>query len=117
MGSDSFRGRCGGTLDAKLLIYQVSDKYDANEDSALSHNIIRKMDEQLKKAPRVVMYSGRKLFEEADVPHRYFLEQAVDFEHFAGEAAPADCARYRDNPRPDSWIFRVHGFRDGYGAH
>lgn len=74
-------------LDAKLLIYQVSDKYDANEDSALSHDIIRKMDQQLKNRAGVVMYSGRKLFEEAEVPHRYFLEQAVDFEHFAGEAA------------------------------
>jgi len=30
-----------------------------------------------------VMYSGRKLFEESDLPHRYFMEQAVDFEHFA----------------------------------
>jgi glycosyltransferase involved in cell wall biosynthesis len=77
-------------LDAKLLIYQVSDKYDANEDSALSHEIIRKMDQQLKNRAAVVMYSGRKLFEEADVPHRYFLEQAVDFEHFAGgDAQPA----------------------------
>ena len=29
------------------------------------------------------MYSGRKLFEEAEEPNRFFLEQAVDFEHFA----------------------------------
>ena len=77
-------------LDAKLLIYQVSDKYDANEDSALSREIIRKMDQELKNRAGVVMYSGRKLFEEADVAHRYFLEQAVDFEHFAdGDAQPA----------------------------
>jgi len=70
-------------LGAKLLLYQVSDKYDANEDSALSHDIIRKMDQQLKNRAGVVMYSGRKLFEEADVPHRYFLEQAVDFDHWS----------------------------------
>jgi glycosyltransferase involved in cell wall biosynthesis len=77
-------------LGAKLMIYQVSDKYDANEDSALSREIIRKMDQQLKSRAGVVMYSGRKLFEEAEVPHRYFLEQAVDFEHFAnGDARPA----------------------------
>jgi glycosyltransferase involved in cell wall biosynthesis len=31
----------------------------------------------------VVLYSGRKLFSEATEPHRFFLEQAVDFEHFA----------------------------------
>jgi glycosyltransferase involved in cell wall biosynthesis len=29
------------------------------------------------------LYSGRKLFSEATEPHRFFLEQAVDFEHFA----------------------------------
>lgn len=75
-------------LGAKLIVYQVSDKYDANEDSSLSRDVIREMDRQLKKRAAVVMYSGRKLFEEAaDVPHRYFLEQAVDFEHFATEAA------------------------------
>jgi len=31
----------------------------------------------------VVMYSGRKLYEEAEFRHRYFLEQAVDYERFA----------------------------------
>jgi hypothetical protein len=41
------------------------------------------MDRRLKSRAAVVMYSGRKLFAEADVPHRYFLEQAVDFDHFA----------------------------------
>jgi glycosyltransferase involved in cell wall biosynthesis len=77
-------------LGAKIIVYQVSDKYDANEDSALSRDIIREMDRELKKRAAVVMYSGRKLFEEAsDVPHRYFLEQAVDFDHFATEAAVA----------------------------
>jgi glycosyltransferase involved in cell wall biosynthesis len=86
-------------LGAKLLIYQVSDKYDANEDSALSRNIIRKMDQQLKRQASVVMYSGRKLFEEATEPHRYFLEQAVDFEHFA-EAASRTAPDIASIPRP-----------------
>lgn len=73
-------------LHAKFVMYQVSDKYDANEDSLLSKAVIRDMDRRLKKIAAVVMYSGRKLFEEAEVPHRYFLEQAVDFEHFSKEA-------------------------------
>jgi len=45
------------------------------------------MDTRLKQMADVVMYSGRKLFEESDLPHRYFLEQAVDFDHFAREAS------------------------------
>jgi glycosyltransferase involved in cell wall biosynthesis len=80
------------SLGAKLVVYHVSDKYDANEDSALSRALIREMDIRLKQRASVVMFSGRKLYEEAgDVPHRYFLEQAVDFEHFANlpsEPAP-----------------------------
>jgi glycosyltransferase involved in cell wall biosynthesis len=70
-------------LGAKLVLYQVSDKYEANEDSALSAEVIHEMDGRLKSRAAVVMYSGRKLFEEAEVPHRYYLEQAVDFDHFA----------------------------------
>jgi glycosyltransferase involved in cell wall biosynthesis len=80
-----------GRLGEKLLLYQVSDKYDANEDSALSAQIIRAYDRRLKEAADVVLYSGRKLFSEATEPHRFFLEQAVDFEHFSnfqGEPAP-----------------------------
>jgi glycosyltransferase involved in cell wall biosynthesis len=80
-----------GRLGEKLLLYQVSDKYDANEDSALSAQVIREYDRRLKDAADVVLYSGRKLFSEATEPHRFFLEQAVDFEHFShlqGEPAP-----------------------------
>src|SRR3989442_2322418 len=71
------------SLGGKLLVYQVSDKYDFNEDSALSRAVIRDMDARLKQLAAVVMYSGRKLYEEAKTPHRYFLEQAVDYERFA----------------------------------
>lgn len=87
------------SLDAKLLVYQVSDKYDVNEDSALSRAVIRDMDARLKKQAAVVMYSGRKLFEEAEPRHRYFLEQAVDYERFANlpPGTPADIAAI---PRP-----------------
>jgi len=88
-----------GSLGGKLLVYQVSDKYDCNEDSALSHAVIRDMDARLKQMAAVVMYSGRKLFEEAEVPNRYFLEQAVDFERFADlpPETPPDIAEI---PRP-----------------
>src|SRR5882762_11067217 len=71
------------SLGGKLLVYQVSDKYDFNEDSALSRAVIRDMDARLKQRAAVVMYSGRKLYEEAEIRHRYFLEQAVDYERFA----------------------------------
>ncbi len=76
-------------LGAKLVLYQVSDKYDAAEDSALAPSIVREMDRRLKEKAAVVMYSGRKLFQEAEVPHRYFLEQAVDFDRFAEPPAEA----------------------------
>jgi glycosyltransferase involved in cell wall biosynthesis len=72
-----------GRLGEKLLLYQVSDKYDANEDSALSVQVIREYDRQLRDAAAVVLYSGRKLFQEATENHRFFLEQAVDFAHFS----------------------------------
>src|ERR1700733_7010001 len=80
-----------GRLGEKLLLYQVSDKYDANEDSALSAQVIPEYDRRLKAAAVVGLYSGRKLFREATEPHRFFLEQAVDFEHFSnlqGEPSP-----------------------------
>jgi len=86
-------------LGAKLLVYQVSDKYDFNEDSALSRTVIRDMDARLKRSAAVVMYSGRKLYEEAEISHRYFLEQAVDYERFANlpPGTPPDIAAI---PRP-----------------
>jgi glycosyltransferase involved in cell wall biosynthesis len=76
-----------GRLGEKLLLYQVSDKYDANQDSALSAQVILRYDRRLKEAADVVLYSGRKLFDEATEAHRYFLEQAVDFEHFSSRTA------------------------------
>lgn len=86
-------------VGAQVVLYQVSDKYEANQDSATSASLIREWDRKLKSKAAVVMYSGRKLFEEATEPHRYFLEQAVDFEHFArADAEPA--ADIRDIPRP-----------------
>ena len=87
------------SLGGKLLVYQVSDKYDFNQDSALSRVVIRDMDARLKQRAAVVMYSGRKLYEEAETRHRYFLEQAVDYERFANlpPETPPDIAAI---PRP-----------------
>lgn len=87
------------SLNPKLLVYQVSDKYDFNEDSALSRDAIRNMDARLKDNASVVMYSGRKLYEESRARHRYFLEQAVDFARFAElpGKTPGDIAAI---PRP-----------------
>lgn len=75
------------SLDSKLLLYQVSDKYDATEDSALSRTTIREFDRRLKAKAAIVLYSGRKLFDEADEPNRFLLSQGVDYEHFSQEAA------------------------------
>src|SRR5262249_36788543 len=45
------------SLEPKLMVYQVSDKYDSNEDSALSRGLIRRMDASLRGRAAVVMYS------------------------------------------------------------
>jgi glycosyltransferase involved in cell wall biosynthesis len=111
-----------GRLGESALIYQVSDKYDANKmDHAISGEIIRAMHERLLQQADLVYYSGRKLYQEAIVEypataHRSkLLEQAVDFEHFSkatGAARlqiPDDIAAIRP-PRlgyfgaVDSWI-------------
>jgi glycosyltransferase involved in cell wall biosynthesis len=74
-------------LRPKLVIYQVSDKYDYNEDSALSKDVIRELHRRLIDMAGAVLYSGRRLFDEAgDVPHRVYLQQAVDYDHFANPA-------------------------------
>jgi glycosyltransferase involved in cell wall biosynthesis len=76
-----------GRLNAKLLLYQVEDKYDANEDSSLAREVIRSFDDHLKRTADVIVYTGRKLFDESELSNRYFLEQAVDFDHFAKPAS------------------------------
>lgn len=106
-----------GHLREDVLVYQVSDKYDANHmDHATKGDLIRSMHDELLERADIVYYSGRKLFEEATA-HReksHMLEQAVDFEHFASTTAaehtpPPDIASI---PRPclgyfgqvDSWL-------------
>lgn len=79
-----------GHLHESALIYQVSDKYDANRmDHATAGNIIAEMHDELLQRADLIYYSGRKLFEEETTAHpdiaqkAKLLEQAVDFEHFA----------------------------------
>jgi len=75
-----------GRLGEELVIYQVSDKYDANTmDHATDTGEIRRMHDRALRAADIVLYSGRKLFEEAEINRErsYLLEQAVDFEHWS----------------------------------
>jgi glycosyltransferase involved in cell wall biosynthesis len=75
-----------GKLDESLVVYQVSDKYDANsEDHAVDLNVIRRLHEYAIEHADIVLYSGRKLLAEATsgLEKSYLLEQAVDFEHWS----------------------------------
>lgn len=87
------------SLNPKLLLYQVSDKYEANEDTATSRALIAEYHENLRSQAAVVLYSGRKLYEEAAEAHKFFMEQAVDFDHFS-EPAAETAAEIASIPRP-----------------
>ncbi len=83
-----------GHLGERALIYQVSDKYEANTmDHASGSEVIREMHQDLLARAGLVYYSGRKLFEEdiaahPEIAHKAkLLEQAVDFERFASATA------------------------------
>ncbi len=94
-----------GQMNESLVVYQVSDKYDANlMDHATDPAAIRRLHERALDAADIIFYSGRKLFEEADRGRErsHFLEQAVDFEHWSrvtggGLEVAEDVARI---PRP-----------------
>jgi glycosyltransferase involved in cell wall biosynthesis len=75
-----------GHLGEQLVIYQVSDKYDANTmDHATDPRLIRELHERAIAASDIIFYSGRRLLEEATLGRErsYLLEQAVDFEHWS----------------------------------
>src|SRR6266550_4088390 len=75
-----------GRLNESLVIYHVSDKYDANTmDHATDPALIRKMHERAIEAADLIFYSSRKLFAEADrgLEKSYLLEQAVDFDRWS----------------------------------
>ena len=75
-----------GTFDESLVIYQVSDKYDANTmDHATDPLLIRRLHERAINDSDLIFYSGRKLFEEASLAcdRSYLLEQGVDYAHWS----------------------------------
>lgn len=79
-----------GRLGERALIYQVSDKYDANKmDHATASDVIAEMHSELLTRADLVYYSGRKLFEEETAQRPVIAEKArllgqgVDYDHFA----------------------------------
>ncbi len=75
-----------GRMNESLMIYHVSDKYDANTmDHATDPAFIRKLHERAIEAADLVFYSSRKLLDEATTGREksHLLEQAVDFDHWS----------------------------------
>ncbi|MGB8508753.1 MAG: glycosyltransferase [Pyrinomonadaceae bacterium] len=75
-----------GQFDESLVVYQVSDKYDANTmDHATDPSAIRRLHERAIDGADIILYSGRKLLHEATSGRErsYLLEQAVDFDHWS----------------------------------
>ena len=75
-----------GRLNESLVVYQVSDKYDANTmDHATDPDTIRRLHEHAIDRADLVLYSGRKLLSEATRGRErsHLLEQAVDFDHWS----------------------------------
>jgi glycosyltransferase involved in cell wall biosynthesis len=94
-----------GHFDESVVIYQVSDKYDANTmDHATNPALIRKLHERGIDEADIVFYSGRKLFREATrgCKRSFLLEQGVDFEHWhrAGAGQLAVAPEIERIPRP-----------------
>ncbi|MDT7689152.1 MAG: hypothetical protein QOJ70_2205 [Acidobacteriota bacterium] len=94
-----------GRLDESLVVYQVSDKYDENSmDHATDPEAIRRLHEHAIDNADLILYSGRKLLDEAERGRErsYLLEQAVDFEHWSqvGSGALEVAAEVERIPRP-----------------
>jgi glycosyltransferase involved in cell wall biosynthesis len=95
-----------GQLHESLVIYHVSDKYDANTmDHATDPAYIRKLHERAIDAADLIFYSSRKLIDEAERGREksFLLEQAVDFDHWAqisnGDLTVADAVARIPKPR------------------
>jgi glycosyltransferase involved in cell wall biosynthesis len=75
-----------GRMNESLVIYHVSDKYDANTmDHATDPAVIRSLHEKAIESADLIFYSSRKLLAEATrgLERSHLLEQAVDFDHWA----------------------------------
>jgi len=95
-----------GQLDESLIIYHVSDKYDANTmDHATDPEFIRGLHERAIDAADIILYSSRKLLTEATrgIERSFLLEQAVDFDHWSrissGDTQVADAVASIPHPR------------------
>jgi glycosyltransferase involved in cell wall biosynthesis len=93
-----------GRLDESLIIYHVSDKYDANTmDHATDPALIRALHERAIDAAGLIFYSSRKLLAEAEHGREksYLLEQAVDFERWSRihEVPVAEAVQQIPRPR------------------
>jgi glycosyltransferase involved in cell wall biosynthesis len=94
-----------GRMNESLVVYQVSDKYDANTmDHATDPATIRKLHERALDSADIILYSGRKLLAEATrgQERSYLLEQAVDFDHWSrvGSGELEVAAEVARIPRP-----------------
>jgi len=94
-----------GSLDESAVVYQVSDKYDANTmDHATDPALIRRLHEHAIDAADLIFYSGRKLFNEATrgCERSYLLEQGVDYDHWrrVGDGTVAVAPEVAEIPRP-----------------
>ena len=75
-----------GRLNESLVIYHVSDKYDANTmDHATDPAFIRSLHDRAIDTAALIFYSSRKLLAEATrgLERSHLLEQAVDFDHWS----------------------------------
>jgi glycosyltransferase involved in cell wall biosynthesis len=75
-----------GRMRESLVIYHVSDKYDANTmDHATDPALILELHNRAIETADLVFYSSRKLLAEADRGQEksHLLEQAVDFDHWS----------------------------------
>jgi glycosyltransferase involved in cell wall biosynthesis len=75
-----------GRMNESLVIYHISDKYDANTmDHATDPAFIRSLHEKAIESADLIFYSSRKLLAEATrgLERSHLLEQAVDFDHWA----------------------------------
>ena len=75
-----------GDLQESLVVYHVSDKYDANTmDHATDPEFIRALHNRAIEAADLIFYSSRKLLAEATrgIEKSHLLEQAVDFDHWS----------------------------------
>ena len=92
-----------GTFDEAAVVYQVSDKYDANTmDHATDPSLIRRLHEHAIDAADLVFYSGRKLFNEATrgCDRSYLLEQGVDYDHWCRVSELSVAPEVANIPRP-----------------